>query len=219
MEKTGKLVLWGCATPRTLRVHWALHELGLDYRCEPIQPRASGDLNEAFAKLNPQQKVPVLQDNDFVLTESAAIINYLYAAYGPPAMSMAAGDPGTRARYDAWCYFLMTELDATSLYILRRHVGLAQIYGEAPAAVASAKVYFQRQIQKVSDALSDGRPWLLGDTFTGADILLTSCFVMAKPHDIQLADILIAYRDRAMARAAYAAALIANSPEAWRATG
>ncbi len=194
MEKTGKLVLWGCATPRTLRVHWALHELGLDYRCEPIQPRASGDLNEAFAKLNPQQKVPVLQDNDFVLTESAAIVNYLYAAYGPPAMSMAAGDPGKRASYDAWCYFVMTELDATSLYVLRRHVGLAQIYGEAPAAVASAKAYFQRQIQK-------------------------SCFVMAKPHDIQLADILIAYRDRAMARAAYAAALTANSPEAWRATG
>jgi glutathione S-transferase len=49
MEKTGKLVLWGCATPRTLRVHWALHELGLDYRCEPIQPRAGGDLNEVTA--------------------------------------------------------------------------------------------------------------------------------------------------------------------------
>jgi glutathione S-transferase len=34
-----RLVLWGVGTPRTLRTHWALHELGLDYECRPILPR------------------------------------------------------------------------------------------------------------------------------------------------------------------------------------
>src|SRR5215469_18883206 len=34
-----RLVLWGVGTSRTLRAHWALHELGLDYECRPILPR------------------------------------------------------------------------------------------------------------------------------------------------------------------------------------
>ncbi|WP_237216650.1 hypothetical protein [Falsiroseomonas oryziterrae] len=37
---TDGLLVWGCATPRTMRVHWALHELGLTYGCEPIRPRS-----------------------------------------------------------------------------------------------------------------------------------------------------------------------------------
>ncbi|WP_137128075.1 glutathione S-transferase family protein [Roseomonas sp. HF4] len=215
MVDTDRIVLWGCATPRTLRAHWALHELGLDYHCEPIQPRAGGAPNETFTKLNPRGKVPVLQHGDFTLTESAAIVNYLYATYGPPDAPAAASDPRSRARYDAWCFFLMTELDATSLYVLRRHVGLAHVYGDAPAAVEAAKVYFLKQVQAVSDTLADGRPWLMGETFSGADILLTSCFAMALPHGLPLTDTLAAYRDRAIARPAHVAALEANRPEHW----
>ncbi|MCW8086572.1 glutathione S-transferase family protein [Sabulicella glaciei] len=78
----------------------------------------------------------------------------------------------------------------------RRHVGLPHIYGEAPAAVDAAKSYFLRQAQVVSDLLDDGRPWLMGEAFTGADILLTSCFGMALPYGLQLTETLTAYRAR-----------------------
>ena len=43
--------------------------------------------------------------------------------------------------------FIAMELDATSLYVLRRHEGLPEIYGEAPTANRAARDYFDRMIE------------------------------------------------------------------------
>jgi len=37
-----------------------------------------------------------------------------------------------RARLNEWCFFIIAELDAHSLYLIRRHDGLKHLYGEAP---------------------------------------------------------------------------------------
>ena len=68
-----RLVLWGVGTSRTLRAHWALHELGLAYQCRPILPRTGETKTAEFATLNPRQKIPLLQDGDFAIAESPAI--------------------------------------------------------------------------------------------------------------------------------------------------
>ena len=57
----------------------------------------------------------------------------------------------------------MTELDAHTLYILRRHDDLAHLYGAAPNALQAAKEGFARQIAVVTQALRSGGPYLLGD--------------------------------------------------------
>lgn len=211
-------ILWGCTTSRTIRAHWALRELGLDYRCEPILPRSGETKTPRFTAVNPRQKIPVLQDGDFTVTESAAIINYLAATYDDPAQGLLPADGRARARYDEWCFFIMAELDATSLYVLRRHVGLVHEYGDAPAAVVAATAYFQRQVGTVAEALDDGRTWLLGDRFTGADMLMTTCLDWAVRYGLPLADSLTAYLARATARPGFIAAREANDPKNW-ATG
>ena len=66
------LVLWGVGTPRTLRAHWALHELGLRYTSRPILPRSGETKTPEYTALNPRQKIPLLQDGDFTIGESAA---------------------------------------------------------------------------------------------------------------------------------------------------
>lgn len=208
-------ILWGCTTSRTIRAHWALQELGLDYRCEPILPRSGETKTARFTAVNPRQKIPVLQDRDFTVSESAAIINYLAATYDDPAHGLLPADGRERARYDEWCFFIMAELDATSLYVLRRHVGLVHEYGDAPAAVVAAKAYFQRQVTAVTEALKDQRAWLLGDRFTGADILLTTCLDWAVRYGLPLADRLVAYLARATARPGFIAARGANDPNYW----
>ena len=71
-EAAADRVLWGCATSRTIRAHWALHELGLPYRCEPILARSGETLTPRYTAVNPRQKIPALQDGDLVVTESAA---------------------------------------------------------------------------------------------------------------------------------------------------
>src|SRR5215213_7799900 len=124
MADTAERVLWGCTTSRTIRAHWALHELGLDYRCEPILPRSGETQTARFTQVNPRQKIPVLQDGGLTVSESAAIINYLSATYGRAGNRLVPTDPHGRARYDEWCFFVIAELDATSLYVMRRHLGL-----------------------------------------------------------------------------------------------
>ena len=73
------LTLWGATTSRTIRGHWALRELGLDYRCEPILSRNGDTQTARYTALNPRQKIPTLVDDGFVITESAAIVAYLWA--------------------------------------------------------------------------------------------------------------------------------------------
>ena len=180
-------------------------------------PRSAAARDPRFVALNPRGKIPVLQEGAFALTESAAIVTYLFAAHGAARGFPLPADPRGRALHDSWCFFLLSELDATSLYVVRRHAGLPEICGEAPAAVEAAKAYFLQQAGTVADVLADGRPWLMGDEFGGTDILLASCVAMALPYAVPVPDALLAHRARATARPAHARAAQANRPEHWMA--
>src|SRR3954468_11870678 len=75
-------ILWGAGTPRTMRAHWMLAELGFAYDRRPITSRSGETQTPAFIAINPSRKIPVLQDGDFILSESAAIVGYLAETYG-----------------------------------------------------------------------------------------------------------------------------------------
>ena len=76
---------------------------------------------------------------------------------------------------------VMSEVDAQSLYIHRKHVGLKHIYGEAPVAVEAAKSYFQRQLAVITQQLEDSKGcYLLGSKFLAVDILLGALLIWAK---------------------------------------
>ena len=144
-----RLILWGVSTSRTIRAHWALHELGLVFDLRPIRPRTGETQTAEFTALNARQKIPVLQDGDLILTESAAIVTYLSEAYGQAHNRLLPAEAGERARCLEWCFFVISELDAASLYIMRRHGDLRHIYGEAPLANEAAAVYFRQQMRSV----------------------------------------------------------------------
>ncbi len=204
------MIVWGVGTPRTLRVHWTLAELGLPYSIRAIQSRTGETLTKEFTALNQRQKIPVLQDGGVTLTESAAIITYLAERYGSASVSLVPSDPIERARCFEWCSFALSELDATSLYVLRRHEGLPQIYGEAPAANTAARLYFQRQMRSVDPVLRDGREFMVAGSFSLADIMLCSCLTWAQAVQIPIADHVASYNKHLKARPAYLAAVVAN---------
>ena len=78
------LVLWGVGTSRTLRAHWALCFLGLEYETRAIQTRTPAMEGQEYRSVNPRGKVPTLQDGDLTLTESPAIVSYLAENYSAP---------------------------------------------------------------------------------------------------------------------------------------
>ena len=137
-----------------MRAHWALHELGLSYERRPFGPRNGETQTAEFTKLNPSQKIPVLQDGDFTLAESAAIVTYLADTYGT-SQDLVPQMPGTRERalYYQWCFSIMTELDAHTLYIIRKHTDLKEIYGEAPNALRGQGRISQTGGRRRSDAI------------------------------------------------------------------
>lgn len=201
------IVLWGAGTVRTFRAHWTLHELGLDYEIKPIGSRTGETQTPAFLTLNPKGKIPVLVDGELVLTESAAIVGYLYRRFGGDAPR----SPIESARYDEWLSYILMELDAHTLYVMRRHGDLAHLYGEAPAAIAAARAGFVRQAS-VADAQLARSPYLLGPTFSAADLLLVTCLDWAHAYDVPLTPTLDAWRLRQRERPAYQAARRINSP-------
>ena len=207
------LKLWGIGTSRTMRAHWALQEIGVPYDCEPILPRTGETKTAQFTAINPRQKIPVLQDGDFALAESAAIVTYLGEHHDQRENGLVPKAAAERARYNEWCFFIMTELDATAIYVIRRHGDLTEIYGKSDVAVACAKEYFLRMAASIEQALSDGRSHLLGECFTGADILLTTCLYIAERYEIAVPAALTAYRDLNADRDSYRRARAINNPE------
>ena len=212
MTEPSKRTLWGVGTSRTLRAHWALIELGLDYATQPIRTRTLDMEDPTFLALHPRGKIPILEDGGLEVSESPAIVTYLSETYGGDATQLIPNTPWARAKYFEWMSFISMELDATSLYVLRRHVDLHETYGEAPAANDTAREYFLRMIQSVVPALPSEGNFLLGHAFSGADILMLSCLNFSDRYDIALPAEVAAYRERVSARPAYQAALEANNP-------
>ena len=208
------LILWGVGTSRTVRAHWAMHELELNYECRPILPRSGETKTPEYTKLNPRQKIPLLQDGSFIIGESAAIVTYLSRTYSTPDNSLVPDDPADFARWLEWCFFIVSELDSTSLYVMRRHgtnQGLAHIYGAAPGVVEKAGEYFRHNCVMLRCRSGTDGAYLMGDRFTSADILLTTCLVWAIEYGVGVCDNALPYLARVTSRPAYTKSAAVNA--------
>ena len=107
--------LHGTSRSRSARSLWALEELGVSYEHLPIgtaDTKLAGHL-----KLNPNARIPVLEDDGLVLWESMAINLYLAEKYGKN--SLWPSDAAGRALAYQWSFWAMTEVEPHLLNILR----------------------------------------------------------------------------------------------------
>lgn len=193
--------LWGAGTSRTFRPIWVAEELGVPFELAPIGPRTGETQTPEFTRLNPKQKIPLLVDGGFRLSESVAICRYLIETYPAEAIRMPA-TPTERAREDEWCCYVYGELDESSLYVMRRHGDLGHIYGAAPEVVRSAAGYAQRHLRVIELELGD-REFVMERGFGLADVLLVSCLDWALAYAVELPVGLAGYRRRLAERPAY----------------
>jgi len=199
-----------------MRAHWILTELNLLYETREILPRTEGMEDPEFRALNHRGKVPVLQHGDLIIGESGAIVFYLADRFRERCVLAPAAETSDRAVFDDLCFFTLMELDAP-LYVIRRHAGLPDLYGESPVAVKSAGEYFLRQAGVMERRLADGRNFLMGDVFSGADLLLSTCLAWARMVHLELPPHLEAFQVRISRREAYRAASERNFPPSARA--
>ncbi len=156
--------LYGSPTSRAARIMWALEELGQPY--EIVKAKAHSPEVLAVSAIG---KVPVLTDGDFAVTDSMAIMLYLADKHG--ALTFPVGSQ-ERARMMALIFFALDEIEG-ALWTLGKHAFKMLPEGVLCAeAIKPSCVYeFERAMKTLETLLGDG-PFVMGETFTVADILL-----------------------------------------------
>lgn len=155
--------LYWAPRTRSFRIVWLLEEAGHPYERELIDIQNGQQASPAFRAINPMMKVPALTDGDVAVAESAAICAYVADAVPDAGLAPPIGDP-LRGRYLQWLAFSAGPLDAA---ITQKFTGIEI----DPAAAGWGS--FDRVIEVLVEALQAG-PWVLGERFSAADILLGS---------------------------------------------
>lgn len=150
------------ATPNSVKVMIALEEMGLPYTLRPVNVRKGEQKSEAFLALNPNGKVPVLVNDRFVLTESAAILVYLAEKTG----KLLPQDDIGRARVFEQLFF-----HASGLSPAFGNAGFFKRSSPEPQPIAEARFTTEAErILGLLDLTLATQPFVAGGTFTIADI-------------------------------------------------
>ncbi len=158
--------LWGRLTSVNVqKAVWALDEAGLAY--ERVEAGgAHGVVNDpAYRALNPNGLVPTLEEDDFVLWESNAILRYL--ALIAPALALP-DDPRLRGHVEQWL-----DWQATSFTPAMRDA-FWQLYraAEPDRTLIAQSLKKSEAMAAILDAHLEGRDYVVGDRFGLADIAL-----------------------------------------------
>jgi glutathione S-transferase len=96
------LTIYGTKRSSAYRCHWLLAELGVEYETKAVDILGGENKSEAFLKMNPNGKVPVLVDGDFTLFESFAINAYLAEKHRPELLGTSLEQHALVYQWNAW---------------------------------------------------------------------------------------------------------------------
>jgi glutathione S-transferase len=175
------------SSPRSFKVLALAEHLGLEYRRRFVDLTKGDQDTPEFTALNPNQRVPVLEDDDFVLWESNAILQYL--AEQKPGSGLLPTDPRRRADVSRWQFWDMAHWDPVCAIMIYEHL-VKKIFGggEPDAAeVAKGQERFHR-VAKVLDGHLQRNRYLVGQTLTVADFSVGAPLNVATEARLPLAD-------------------------------
>ena len=174
------LRIYGIARTRAFRALWTAKELGLDYEHLSIETGGEGARSPEFRGLNPNGRLPFIDDDGFVLFESLAITLYLAKKHSNGRLY-----PGTlkgEALTWQWSLWAVAEVDRGvniwSLHAVRLPPDEQDVAKRAEALKLLAAPF------KVLDEAVATRPYLLGDAFSIADLNVAA--VVSRAVDMDL---------------------------------
>ncbi len=194
------LTLYGFGQSRSFRCLWALEESGLDFNYKALDMRAGESQSEHYKAIHPEGKVPAIDDDGFVLTESGAILNYIAGRSSNPQFKPADGTKD-RALYDQTFFFILTELEQP-LWTTGKHKFALPKEQRCPDVLETARWEFSKALNTLQLRLAN-HAHVVGDLFTYADIMVAHTLNWAIRFEFPLEDEnLLAYRERMYQRPA-----------------
>jgi glutathione S-transferase len=165
----------GMGETKDLRAQWALEEAGLPYRVHALD-QVAGDLeSEAYSRISPFHQVPVIDDDGFIVAESAAVVLYIAEKAG----TLIGGDVQGRMRVTQWCFAAVATIEPTFTAL-----DVVEIFDPSANKLRiEVKKLAARWLTDLDRRLA-GREWIATEEFTAADIMMAGVLRAVRKTDL-----------------------------------
>lgn len=174
---TERIVLYSLVSrDRSNRISWLLNEMGVAFEHRWLDYRKGESNSPAYLAISPFKKVPGIVIGKQRLFESGAIIAYLADLYPDSPLFPSAGPRNSRAQFWIWLFFGVSTLDSA----------MSQLIGLDRASEGAARrdivIGDINGLLKPLDNRLSNRKFILGDTFSAADIAIGYCLGLLSRH-------------------------------------
>jgi glutathione S-transferase len=173
------LRLYGSAKSRAIRVLWMIHELGIAFEHKDWLPRSPETKTPDYRALNANSRVPTIDDEGFILSESMAINMYLAKKHKSP---LYPADPTNEALAWQWCLWETDRLDRQIVDHARHSKDLPE--NERDPKIAQAMWDQCVQSFGVLEQALAKNDWLAGPAFSVADLNVAGALFRALVLDL-----------------------------------
>jgi len=193
----GNIFPEGRGETKDLRAQWALEETGLPYRVHALD-HAGGELDgDAYSRISPFHQVPVIDDDGFVVAESAAVVLYLAEKAG----KLIPADVQGRTRVVQWCFAAVSSVEPTLVCL--DLIGIFDSDKTADKVTAEVRKLAGRWLGDIERRLED-REWIACAEFTVADIMMAGVLRSIRKTDLMAPfPRMKSYYERCLARPAW----------------
>lgn len=164
------ITLYHAPQSRSSRIIWLLEELGAPYAIQPVSiyRPMTGQGHGDPANPHPDQRVPAIEHDDALITESVGIALYLGDALPQAGLAPAVGSPW-RGAYCTWLAWYACEMENAMFAALSGALANSPHLQRDHAAV----------VLRLETALAH-RDYVVSDSFTIADLLIASALTFAR---------------------------------------
>jgi glutathione S-transferase len=173
------LRIYGSVKSRTIRVLWMAGELGLTYDQKDWLPRAPETRTPEYLALNPNGRVPTIDDDGYILSESMAINFYLAKKH---KSALYPADPKNEARALQWSLWETDRLDRQIVNYCRHTRDLPEAERK-PSVAEEAWKEVAAAFGVLETALSRSQ-WLAGPAFSVGDLNVAAALYRALSLDL-----------------------------------
>ena len=189
------ITLYGVYRSRASRPLWLLAETGTEFTHIPVIQayRLTNDAareevlntsSPAFLRVNAQGQIPVLQEDELILTESLAITLHIARRHGGP---LGPTGDAELSLMEQWALFAATSVETPALEILAALGSGDASQPEVQAGLGLSAAKLRRPLARLESHLASSG-WMVGDRFTVADINAAECLRYAQGHPTLLAE-------------------------------
>ncbi|MGZ3690381.1 MAG: glutathione S-transferase family protein [Pseudobdellovibrio sp.] len=165
--------IYGSPKSSAGRVYWLLEEIGLKYERVPLNMRDKEHKSEAYLKINPNGKVPTLQDGDYTIWESIAINHYICDKHAPALLGTTSE---IRGQVQQWSTWAMIELQKPLIDIFIQKVFVPDERRDHTVIEKAEKL--AETLLKILNTGLQSKKYIAGDVFTVADINIAAVIMV-----------------------------------------